>query len=147
VYARAGIDPADTGFVEAHGTGTKVGDPVEATAIYNVFGKGRTLRQPLYIGSVKSNVGHLEGASGVISVIKSSLMLEKGFILPNANFERPNAEIPMAEWNLKVSMSSCTPRCGRFLSSIALVGKKADTVFDRIGADEPEAVGREKEVH
>ncbi len=66
VYARAGINPEDVGFVEAHGTGTKVGDPIEATAIYNVFGKGRTARQPLYMGSAKSNFGHTENASGKI---------------------------------------------------------------------------------
>jgi acyl transferase domain-containing protein len=106
VYARAGIRPEDAGFIEAHGTGTKVGDPIEATAIYNVFGKGRTPRQPLYMGSVKSNIGHLENASGIMSVIKSSLMLEKGFILPNVNFQTPNDQIPMAKWNIKVSILS-----------------------------------------
>jgi acyl transferase domain-containing protein len=105
VYARAGIRPEDAGFVEAHGTGTKVGDPIEATAIYNVFGKGRTARQPLFIGSVKSNFGHLENASGVISIIKATLMLEKGFILPNTNFEKPNENIPFSKWNMKVSAS------------------------------------------
>lgn len=64
VYKNAGLDPKDTGYVEAHGTGTKVGDPIEATALYNVFGEGRTTRNPLFIGSVKSNIGHLEAASG-----------------------------------------------------------------------------------
>ncbi|KAI0130517.1 polyketide synthase [Xylariales sp. AK1849] len=102
VYARAGISPEDAGFVEAHGTGTKVGDPIEARAIYNVFGGGRSARQPLYIGSAKSNFGHLENASGVISIIKSALMLEKGFILPNTNFETPTKSIPFAKWNMKV---------------------------------------------
>jgi acyl transferase domain-containing protein len=111
VYSRAGIHPEDAGFVEAHGTGTKVGDPIEATAIYNVFGKGRTPRQPLYMGSVKSNIGHLENASGIMSVIKSSLMLEKGFILPNVNFETPNDQIPMAKWNIKVSIPSLPDSC------------------------------------
>lgn len=103
VYARAGISPEDVGFVEAHGTGTKVGDPIEATAIRNVFAKGRTPRNPLYIGSVKSNFGHLENASGVISIIKATMMLEKGFLLPNTNFKTPNENIPLAEWNMKVS--------------------------------------------
>ncbi|KAF7533432.1 hypothetical protein G7054_g7092 [Neopestalotiopsis clavispora] len=102
VYARAGIKPEDAGFVEAHGTGTRVGDPIEATAIYNVFGQGRTPRQPLYFGSVKSNFGHLENASGVISVIKAAMMLQKNFILPNTNFESPNENIPLAQWNMKV---------------------------------------------
>lgn len=69
VYRSAGLDPADCGFVEAHGTGTRVGDPIEATAIHNVLGQRRTLKNPLFIGSVKSNIGHLEGASGKQSKI------------------------------------------------------------------------------
>ncbi|ETS81066.1 hypothetical protein PFICI_06068 [Pestalotiopsis fici W106-1] len=105
VYDRAGIKPEDAGFVEAHGTGTKVGDPIEATAIHNVFGQGRTSRQPLYLGSVKSNFGHLENASGVISVIKAAMMLQKGFILPNTNFACPNENIPLVQWNIKVPVA------------------------------------------
>jgi len=65
VYRSAGLDPNACGFVEAHGTGTRVGDPIEATAIHNVLGLKRTARDPLLIGSVKSNIGHLEGASGM----------------------------------------------------------------------------------
>ena len=102
VYKNAKIDPAMTGYVEAHGTGTKVGDPLEARALNAVFGVGRTPKQPLFIGSLKSNVGHLEGSSGIVSIIKTSLMLERGFVLPNCNFEEPNEEIPMAKWNMKV---------------------------------------------
>ncbi|KJZ74256.1 hypothetical protein HIM_06262 [Hirsutella minnesotensis 3608] len=102
VYAKAGIDFNDTGFIEAHGTGTKIGDPIEARVIHNVFSEGRTKRQPLYIGSVKTNVGHLENASGIISVIKAAMMLEKGFILPNTNYEKTNENIPLDEWNMKV---------------------------------------------
>ena len=97
VYARANISPELTGFVEAHGTGTKVGDPIEAGVVHRVFGSGRTKRAPLYMGSVKTNIGHLENASGIISIIKASLMLEKGFILPNVNFERANESIPLDE--------------------------------------------------
>ncbi|KGO67796.1 Acyl transferase/acyl hydrolase/lysophospholipase [Penicillium italicum] len=102
VYKEARIDPSLTGFVEAHGTGTKVGDPLEATALNAVFGKGRTPRQPLLVGSVKSNIGHTEGTSGVVSVIKTALALERGFVPPNCNFEKANDEIPMEEWNMKV---------------------------------------------
>lgn len=102
VYARAGISPQDTGFFEAHGTGTKVGDPIEAAAIQRVFSEGRSPRQPLYIGSVKSNVGHLEPASGLVAVIKASLMLDKGFILPNVNYQSANEQIPFSKWNMKV---------------------------------------------
>jgi acyl transferase domain-containing protein len=64
VYKNAGLDPKETGYVEAHGTGTKVGDPIEVAALHKVFGEGRSIRAPLFIGSVKSNIGHLEAASG-----------------------------------------------------------------------------------
>lgn len=113
VYKNARIDPAETGFIEAHGTGTKAGDPLEASALHAVFGPGRSPKDPLFIGSVKTNVGHAEGASGVISVIKAVLMLEKGFVLPNSNFEKANEEIPMDEWNLKVSGSHTRRRQGK----------------------------------
>ncbi|KAK7729681.1 Type I Iterative PKS [Diaporthe eres] len=102
VYRDAGISPADCGFVECHGTGTKVGDPIEATAIHNALGQGRTARDPLYIGSIKSNIGHLEAASGIAAVIKAVMMLERGFLLPNHDFKEPNEKIPWKEWNLKV---------------------------------------------
>ncbi|KAJ5902202.1 hypothetical protein N7495_002730 [Penicillium taxi] len=102
VYKQARIDPSLVGYVEAHGTGTKVGDPLEATALNAVFGEGRTARYPLLVGSVKSNIGHLEGSSGLVSVIKTALMLERGFVLPNCNFEKANEEIPMDKWNMKV---------------------------------------------
>lgn len=102
VYNSAGLDPRDCGFVEAHGTGTKIGDPTEAGAIYRSLGQGRTSKDPLYIGSVKSNIGHLEAASGVAAVIKATLSLERGFILPNHDFKKPNAKIPWKEWNLAV---------------------------------------------
>ncbi|KAK4624439.1 Reducing polyketide synthase PKS2 [Fulvia fulva] len=105
VYARANISTDDVGFVEAHGTGTRIGDPIEAGAIKRVFGNGRTKRSPLYMGSVKTNVGHLENASGIISIIKATLMLEKGFILPNVNYEKPNPAIPLDEWNIKIPTS------------------------------------------
>lgn len=99
------------------GTGTKVGDPIEARAIHEVFGASRPPKQPLFVGSVKSNIGHLEGASGVASLIKAAMMLEKGFILPNHNFEKPNTDIPMAEWNLKVPASQRPwPRGKKYVS-------------------------------
>ncbi|KAL5321033.1 hypothetical protein ACEPPN_011843 [Leptodophora sp. 'Broadleaf-Isolate-01'] len=117
VYESAGANPRDTGYVEAHGTGTKVGDPIEATALRNVFGEGRTARMPLFVGSVKSNIGHLEAASGIISVIKTAMMLERGFILPNHDFKKPNEKIPLAKWNLKVPINQCPwPRGKRFAS-------------------------------
>lgn len=106
VYDSAGLDPVDTGYVEAHGTGTKVGDPIELKALNSVFGEGRSAKEPLFIGSIKSNIGHAEGSSGLLAVIKTALMLEKGFILPNINFKKPNEAIPLGEWNMKVCRTS-----------------------------------------
>ncbi|KAI1459254.1 ketoacyl-synt-domain-containing protein [Annulohypoxylon moriforme] len=103
VLSQANIDAEDVGFFEAHGTGTRVGDPIEARAIYKAVSQKLNGCKPLTIGSVKSNVGHLENASGIISVMKAALMLEKGFIVPNADFEKENPAIPLSEWNLKIS--------------------------------------------
>lgn len=69
-----------------------------------VLGRPTGSKNPLYIGSVKSNIGHLEGASGVVAIIKATLMLEKGFILPNCDFQSPNPGIPLDTWNMKVDM-------------------------------------------
>ncbi|KAJ5187895.1 hypothetical protein N7449_010889 [Penicillium cf. viridicatum] len=104
VYTRAGLDPSETDFVEAHGTGTLAGDPVETGAIARVFGSGRPPDNPVRIGSIKTNVGHLEGASGVAGVIKAVLMLENRMFLPNRNFERINPRIPLDDWKLKVQL-------------------------------------------
>ncbi|KJZ74779.1 hypothetical protein HIM_05896 [Hirsutella minnesotensis 3608] len=134
VYAKAGISTTETGFVEAHGTGTRVGDPIEAKALYEVFGRHRSPRQPIYVGSAKTNVGHLEPASGVVSLIKACLMLEKGFIAPNAGFERGHPSIPFSEWNLKVPTTIRPwPRDKKFLSinNFGFGGSNAHCVLQR----------------
>ena len=101
-YERVGLDPLSTNYVEAHGTGTRSGDPIEVAAIGSVLGKGRPAQNPLYIGSVKSNIGHLEAASGLAALIKVAMAFEKGGIPPSINFEKPNPDIFFDEWNLKV---------------------------------------------
>ncbi|KAG5981019.1 Type I Iterative PKS [Claviceps digitariae] len=93
VHDRAGLDPSETPVVEGHGTGTAAGDPIEASAFAAVLGKDRTSLNPIYIGSVKSNFGHLEGASGVLAMIKAILMIEHETILPTAGFEKMNSKI------------------------------------------------------
>ncbi|PYH92144.1 putative polyketide synthase [Aspergillus ellipticus CBS 707.79] len=92
-YRQANIDMGPTRFFEAHGTGTPVGDPVEANAIGQAFRKHRTKQDPLYIGAVKANIGHLEGASGLAGVIKTLLVLENGIIPPIAGLETLNRRI------------------------------------------------------
>ncbi|KAK2879483.1 Type I Iterative PKS [Arthroderma sp. PD_2] len=93
VHLEAGLDPVDTPVVEGHGTGTQVGDPIEAGAFATVLASKRTSSNPLYIGSLKSNFGHLEGASGILAMIKAILMIQHGCILPNAQFEKFNVNI------------------------------------------------------
>ncbi|KAF2705174.1 BcPKS8, polyketide synthase [Pleomassaria siparia CBS 279.74] len=118
VYRDGGMNPADCGYIEAHGTGTRVGDPIEVTALHNVFGEGRTKRKPLFIGSVKSNIGHLEAAAGIAGIIKTALMLERGFILPNYDFKQPNEKIPFDEWGLKVPVTQRPWPIGKKWASI-----------------------------
>lgn len=101
VYRSAGLDPSDTDFVEAHGTGTAIGDPIEAAALAKMFGRSPDQR-PVTLGSIKSNFGHLEAASGVTSVIKAALMLERKFLIPNCDLRTPKREIPFEEMRLKV---------------------------------------------
>jgi acyl transferase domain-containing protein len=93
VYAHAGLNPKDTAFVECHGTGMPTGDPIETTAVGKVFA---TDGHTIHIGSVKPNVGHSEGASGVTSLIKCVLALENKTIPPNIKFTTPNpkSELP-----------------------------------------------------
>ena len=99
-YRKGDLDMAVTRFFEAHGTGTSVGDPIEAKAIYKAFEGRHAKSQPLYVGAVKSNIGHTEGASGLAGLIKTILILEKAIIPPNALFEKENPKIPSGDWNL-----------------------------------------------
>ncbi|GCB49291.1 type I polyketide synthase [Streptomyces sp. NL15-2K] len=98
----ARIDAADVDYVEAHGTGTLLGDPIEAAALGAVVGRGRRPDQPLLIGSVKSNLGHLEGAAGIIGLIKTALALQRSRIPASLHFRSPNPHIDFAELGLRV---------------------------------------------
>ena len=100
VYRVAGLDPLQTDYVEAHGPGTSTGDPIEAAALGKVFGRGPG-QSPVVIGSIKSNIGHLEAASGLASVIKAVLMLERRSYVPNCDLQTLNSKIPFQKLNLK----------------------------------------------
>ena len=121
-YENAGIDMLDVGYVEMHGTGTKVGDPLEAAAVHRALTKNRPANDPIYIGSVKSNVGHLEGASGIVSLIKSAMMLEREFVLPMADFRHPNKKIPFDDWRMKITRSTRPFPAGKKYISISNYG-------------------------
>ncbi|TDP89069.1 type I polyketide synthase [Labedaea rhizosphaerae] len=92
----AGIEPRSIGYVEAHGTGTALGDPIEVTALSTVYGEGTADTSWCALGSVKSNIGHLSQAAGVISVIKAVLAMEHGLIPPTINFTEANPAIDFA---------------------------------------------------
>lgn len=98
----ARVDPLEIGYVEAHGTGTSLGDRIEAHALGMVFGRKRPGSVPLMIGSIKPNIGHLEGAAGIAGLIKAVLMVERGSLLPSGGFTEPNPAIPFTELGLRV---------------------------------------------
>lgn len=102
VYANAGLDFDQTAYVECHGTGTQAGDWRELKAISETLAADRSPQKPVLVGSVKPNIGHLEGAAGVAGMIKGVLVLEKGKIPPNINFESGNPTIDFEDWKVKV---------------------------------------------
>lgn len=89
----AGVNASDVDFLEAHGTGTALGDPIEMQAINTIFGQSRARKRPLYIGAVKTNIGHLEAAAGIAGLMKTILCLEKTAIPPNLHLRRQNPKI------------------------------------------------------
>ncbi|MFC8827302.1 SDR family NAD(P)-dependent oxidoreductase [Streptomyces sp. NPDC057137] len=96
----AGISPREVAYVEAHGTGTPLGDPIEATALGEVFGPGRD--EPLLLGSAKTNFGHLEPAAGVTGMMKTALALHHGALPANLHFDAPNPRIDFEAAKLRV---------------------------------------------
>ena len=102
---RAGMHPSDVGYVEAHGTGTQAGDLVEATSIGKVYGQPQQGRI-CPVGSVKTNIGHAEGAAGIAGLIKATLAMESGVIPPSLHFENPNPGIDFEALGIRVPVKS-----------------------------------------
>jgi acyl transferase domain-containing protein/acyl-CoA synthetase (AMP-forming)/AMP-acid ligase II/acyl carrier protein len=101
--ADAGVAAAEVGYVEAHGTGTPLGDPIELNALAAVLSDGRTPTQRCWVGSVKSNIGHLEGAAGIAGLIKAALCVERGEIPRNLHFRSLNPHIRIEGRGLDVA--------------------------------------------
>ncbi|KAI5631498.1 KR domain-containing protein [Phthorimaea operculella] len=129
-YVECGIAPSSIEFMEAHGTGTNVGDPEELGAIDDIFCKDR--KEPLMIGSVKSNLGHSEASSGMNSLAKACIAYNTGYIPPNINFESPREECPsLMEGRLKVVTEKQPWNRGRFaLSSFGFGGANAHILLE-----------------
>ena len=94
--SQAGVAASDVDYLEAHGTGTAVGDPIEIDAVASVYGRERTTDHPLLIGSVKTNIGHLESAAGVAGLMKAALVVNRGVIPKHLHFDNPN---PALDWD------------------------------------------------
>ncbi len=136
---RAGIEPADVDYVEAHGTGTEVGDPIEAQATGTAYSLGRDPDRPLLIGSVKTNIGHLEAAAGVAGVIKTVLAMKRGVIPKHLNYSTPTPAVDWSRLPLKVTAKLTDwprngdrpPRAG--ISGFGWSGTNAHVVLEGYG--------------
>ena len=137
-YQQAGIDPSRVGYMEAHGTGTPVGDPIETRALGEVLCEGRSESEQCIIGSVKSNIGHLESGSGIAGLIKAALVLHNRRIPKNLNYETPNPNIPFKELKLRVPRENMPmPSMGDFLpvsavNSFGFGGTNAHVVLESV---------------
>ncbi len=150
----ARIPPSDVDYLEAHGTGTTVGDPIEINAVANVYGRGRSADRPLLVGSVKTNVGHLESAAGVAGLIKAALVLKRGVIPKHLHFHNPNPSLDWDRLPLQVtsSMMDLPPRTERprlaGVNSFGISGTNAHIVMEEYRASDgaSTAVGSAKPV-
>lgn len=104
-YQRADVSPGQIQYVEAHGTGTPVGDPIEARAIGKVLSQGRPTDERCIVGSVKTNIGHLEAAAGVAGLMKAALSLQHRQIPPHLHFQQASPDIPFDELQLRVPVT------------------------------------------
>jgi acyl transferase domain-containing protein/acyl carrier protein len=119
-----GVAPAQVSYVEAHGTGTSLGDPIEVEALGIAYGEGRPADEPLEIASVKTNIGHLEAASGATSLLKVALALQNRQIPASLHFETPNPGIPWEGLPVRVSTSlhDWNPPSGKRLAGVSAFG-------------------------
>ena len=144
--AAAGVDPATVSYVEAHGTGTPLGDPIEVEALAQAFRQGETREGSCAIGSVKTNIGHLDAAAGVAGLIKTVLSLEHEEIPPSLHYETPNPAVDVATSPFAVNArlrpwtaNGAPRRAG--VSSFGMGGTNAHVVLQEAPRPEP-ASGR-----
>ncbi|KAF4545822.1 Polyketide synthase [Lasiodiplodia theobromae] len=135
-YEAAGLEQTSTQYFECHGTGTPVGDPLELEAIAKTLGASRAAAGlgPLYIGSIKPNVGHTEGCSGLAGVLKAVACLENGMLAPTYDVQRVNPKLKLAEWNLALPAATMQwPTRGQrriSVNSFGFGGANAHAILD-----------------
>jgi len=139
--AQAGVDPGEVDYVEAHGTGTSLGDPIELRALEAVIGRHRAERGPLLVGSIKTNIGHLESAAGIAGFLKLVLALQHGEIPPHLHFDEPNPNVDWDRLHIEVATGRRPwPADGRrvgAVSSFGASGTNAHVVVASPPADRP----------
>ncbi|MFD2765790.1 beta-ketoacyl synthase N-terminal-like domain-containing protein, partial [Micromonospora eburnea] len=149
---RAGVQPAAVQYVELHGTGTRVGDPVEAAALGSVYGGARTADQgSLLVGSAKTNVGHLEGAAGIVGLLKAVLSIHHRLLPPSLNHRTPHPDIPLDRLNLRVQ-TTLTPWPGdrplvAGVSSFGMGGTNCHVVLAEPAAAAPAPISEAESDH
>jgi acyl transferase domain-containing protein len=150
---RAGLKSTDISYVEAHGTGTALGDPIEVNALAQTYGEGRDASRPLMLGSVKSNIGHLEAAAGIASIIKTVLALGHKKIPGNLHFKTLNPKIDLEsipavvvdtlrDWPEKPGQKRCAG-----ISSFGFTGTNAHVILEEAPTDSVESNSAERSHH
>ncbi|MCY2994484.1 MAG: beta-ketoacyl synthase N-terminal-like domain-containing protein [Planctomycetota bacterium] len=143
-YTRAGVSPSQVQYVETQGTGTRLGDTLEALALGHVLGAGRAPDSRCAIGSVKTNIGHLEASSGVASLIKVALSLKHRQLLPSLHFQTPNPDIPFDQLSLRVQQqlepwpNSTQPRLAG-VSAFGFGGSNSHAVLEEAPVSVPDS--------
>ena len=132
--ASAMLEPADIQYVEAHGTGTPLGDPIEIGAIDTVFAESHTVAEPIVVGSVKTNIGHMEAAAGVGGVVKAILQLQEETIYPHIHLDTPSRRIPWDRYRVTVPTTVLpwrAPRRRALVNSFGFAGTIATVVLEQ----------------
>lgn len=138
--AAAGVAPADVAYVEAHGTGTALGDPIEAEALAGVFGRDAARVRPVVLGSLKTNVGHMESAAGVGGVIKVALALRHEEIPAHLNFETENPEVRLSDIPAVIPQTHQTwPAGAERIAGVSSFGSSGTIAHIVLAADEEQA--------
>jgi myxalamid-type polyketide synthase MxaB len=151
--ANAGVNPLDIQYIEAHGTGTALGDPIEILALDQVLGQNRSAHMPLLVGSVKTNVGHLEAAAGIASLIKVVLALQHQQIPPQLHLQQPNPHISWERlpikvvtqtqpWPTPLPADQSAPLAG--ISAFGMSGTNVHTIVQGIAQDATPDLSRPK---
>jgi acyl transferase domain-containing protein/acyl carrier protein len=150
--ANAWLEPNDVDYLEAHGTGTQLGDAIEARALVNVFGRSREREHPLIVGSVKTNVGHLEAAAGMAGLLKVILALEHSEIPPHLHLTTQNPQLRFAEYSIEIETAHRAWRHGSRLriagvSSFGFSGTNAHVIVEEPPVEQASTQAEERPIH